>query len=188
MQIPLVMTILGKDQLGVVDLVAQTLSEHGANWLESRMSHLGGQFAGILRVTVDSGRSNQLIEALKRLEPRLIVVVHPDEEQQPEPAEVTYADLEVIGVDRPGIVHQISHALAKHGVNVEELQSECSSAAMSGEMLFRAIARLHIPKACDVEQLEMDLGRIAEDLLIEVSLEELPLDEEPEPLQGGKMS
>jgi len=35
-----------------VDSLAGIVADHGGNWLESRMSRLGGQFAGILRVQV----------------------------------------------------------------------------------------------------------------------------------------
>jgi glycine cleavage system regulatory protein len=56
---------------------------------------------------------------------------------------------------------------------VEELQSGCESAAMSGETLFRASAKLSIPDSCDVTQLRERLGKIAGDLIVEVSLEPL---------------
>ena len=46
----LIMTIIGADRPGLVQLVASRVADHGGNWLESRMCHLGGQFAGIARV------------------------------------------------------------------------------------------------------------------------------------------
>ena len=64
-----------------------------------------------------------------------------------------------------------SHALAGAGVNVEELHTECVSAAMSGETLFKARAKLSIPKTCDVAELKQTLEKIAADLLVDVSLE-----------------
>jgi glycine cleavage system regulatory protein len=67
-----------------------------------------------------------------------------------------------------------------HGVNVEELQSECSSAAMSGETLFKARAKLSIPQSCDAKRLREQLEKIASDLIVDVSLAELPL-AQPEP-------
>jgi glycine cleavage system regulatory protein len=78
--------------------------------------------------------------------------------------------LEIVGQDRPGIVREISGALASHGVNVEELQTECASAAMSGETLFKARAKLSIPAACNIEDLRRELEKIAEDLIVEISL------------------
>ncbi len=45
MQRMLVMTVIGQDRPGLVDSVAELVAAHGGNWLESRMSRLGGQFA-----------------------------------------------------------------------------------------------------------------------------------------------
>src|SRR5512135_534215 len=146
MQRSLVMTVIGQDRPGLVDSVAGVVAEQGGNWLESRMSRLGGQFAGILRVEVPSENEPALVVGLKKLESRgLTVVVHPD---QPKASALAPRQnlLEIVGQDRPGIVREISHALASFGVNVEELETECSSAAMSGETLFKARARLSLPE------------------------------------------
>jgi glycine cleavage system regulatory protein len=174
MQRMLVMTVIGPDRTGLVESVAGLVTEHGGNWLESRMSRLGGHFAGILRVEVPSEKESLLVAALKKLESRgLTVVVHPD---QPKalPATARLSVLEIVGQDRPGIVRQISHALASFGVNVEELHTECASAAMSGETLFKARATLSIPESCDTAQIRQKLEKIAEDLIVEISLAELP--------------
>jgi glycine cleavage system regulatory protein len=101
------------------------------------------------------------------------VVVHSDRPHGVA-AEGPLSVLEIVGQDRPGIVRQISHALASFGVNVEELHTECASAAMSGETLFKARARLSIPKSCDVTRLRETLEKIAADLIVEISLETAP--------------
>jgi len=44
---------------------------------------------------------------------------------------------------------------------------------MSGEPLFQAAARLHLPADCDVAALKKDLEKIAADLLVDVSFVEL---------------
>ena len=174
MQRLLVMTVIGQDRPGLVESVAALVAEHGGNWLESRMSRLGGQFAGILRVEVPSENEPPLVEALKRLESRgLTVVVHPDQ-SKPLPVLARQSVLDIVGQDRPGIVREISHALASFGVNVEELETECASAAMSGETLFKAHARLSIPESCNTAQIRQQLERIAADLIVEISLAELP--------------
>jgi len=81
--------------------------------------------------------------------------------------------LEIIGADRPGIVREITSALARAGVNVEEFSSEVSSAPMSGETLFKASARLQLPAHCDLVTLARDLEKIAADLLVDVSFAEV---------------
>jgi glycine cleavage system regulatory protein len=42
----LVLTVIGPDRPGLVEALAETIASYGANWLESRMSHLEGWFAG----------------------------------------------------------------------------------------------------------------------------------------------
>lgn len=172
MQHSLVMTVIGNDRPGLVDSVASIVAEHGGNWLASRMSRLGGQFAGIVQVDVPEKNSQPLTDALKALHARgLTVVVHSDQPQTVTARQTNI--LEIVGQDRPGIVRQISHTLAEFGVNVEELHTECSSAAMSGETLFKARAVLNIPASCNVSELRQQLERIAADLIVEISLENL---------------
>ena len=175
MQHALVMTIVGPDRPGLVDSVAALVAEHKGNWLESRMSRLGGQFAGILRVEVPPGSEADLVAALKKLDSRgLAIVVTPDTTEVPIAApSARFSFLEVVGQDRPRIVSQIARVLAGYGVNVEELHTECASAAMSGETLFKARAKLSIPESCDSGEIRRKLEKIAEDLIVEITLAEI---------------
>jgi glycine cleavage system regulatory protein len=165
-----VMTILGRDQPGLVDRVASTVAQHGGNWLESRMAHLWGQFAGILRAEVPAEQESHLLEALQALEQQgLAIALHT--EPPPPPSQTAATTLELLGQDRPGIIRQISAALARHRVNVEELETRCESAPMTGELLFRARALLHIPSDCDRASLQTELERIAADLMVDLRLD-----------------
>lgn len=168
----LVMTVIGTDRPGLVESVAAVVADHEGNWLESRMSRLGGQFAGILRAEVPPARENELVAALKQMGERgLTVVVQPDQVRQQ--AALRMYVLEIVGQDRPGIVREISSALAAHNVNVEELETECVSAAMSGESLFKAHATLGVPREADLGAVRSKLEKIAEDLIVELQLVEL---------------
>jgi glycine cleavage system regulatory protein len=173
MQIPVVMTIIGPDRTGLVESVARTVAEQGGNWLESRMCHLGGEFAGILRVEIGENKKAALLEALHKLQSNgLQIVVRPDHPAAA-PTAGRQTKLEIVGADRPGIVREITSALARAGVNVEEFSSEIVSAPMSGEPLFKAFARLQLPAGCDQAALKAGLEKIAADLLVDVSFGEL---------------
>ena len=171
MQIPLVMTLIGPDRTGLVESVARTVAEHGGNWLESRMCRLGGEFAGILRIEIPAEKKAALLTALQKIS-GLNVVVRPDETKI-SPVNARQTKLEIVGSDRPGIVREITSALARAEVNVEEFSSEVVSAPMSGETLFKASARLQLPEHCDLAALKKDLEKIAADLLVDVSFGEL---------------
>jgi len=172
MPIPLVMTIISPDRTGLVESVARTVADHGGNWLESRMCRLGGEFAGILRVEIPEPKKNALVAALQKLETRgLQIVVRDDAPVAPPAGKLT--QLEIIGADRPGIVREITSALARAGVNVEEFSSQVASAPMSGETIFKAIARLQIPAHCNPATLRHELEKIAADLLVDISFVEV---------------
>lgn len=166
----LVMTVLGPDRKGIVGSVARLVAEQGGNWLESRMCRLGGEFAGIVRVSVPKAQQPALEAALGKL-PGLTIVVRGDE-TSPTAAEASLVALEVMGQDRPGIVREITGALSTQGINVEELATECVSAPMSGEMLFQAKAKILVPAHVELNHLRQTLeGGLAG---LTVELERLP--------------
>lgn len=171
METPFVLSVIGPDRPGIVESIASTVEGAGGNWLESRMCRLGGQFAGILSVSVPRDSKESFLEAIAALEGKGLSIVARESEQEPELICREVATVEIVGHDRPGIVNQISKALAKRGVNVEDLTTECRSAPMSGEALFEARARVCIPADCDSDALRDDLERIASDLMVDVTFE-----------------
>jgi glycine cleavage system regulatory protein len=173
MQMPLVMTIIGPDRTGLVESVARVVADHGGNWLESRMCRLGGEFAGILRVEIPAEKKSALLAALQKLQANGLQIIVRDDSPAVEKDSGKLTKLEIVGSDRPGIVREITSALARANVNVEEFFSEVVSAPMSGETLFKASARLQLPAHCDLAALKEDLEKIAADLQVDVSFAEI---------------
>lgn len=167
-----VVTLLGADRPGLVELVAGVIAANGGNWLESRMSRLGGKFAGLLRAELPPDRVQAALAALSALEGRGLKVVAEVAPRAPADAGDKPMQLELVGLDRPGIVREISQLLAASGVNVEELVTNRTSAPMSGEMLFEARAHVRVPAGMNVASLRAGLERIASDLVVEVKLED----------------
>ncbi|MEM7014381.1 MAG: ACT domain-containing protein, partial [Verrucomicrobiota bacterium] len=62
-----VITVLGEDRPGIVESLAAAVADHGGNWIESRMAHLAGQFAGIVQVETDRSRASELRKAIGQL-------------------------------------------------------------------------------------------------------------------------
>jgi glycine cleavage system regulatory protein len=166
----LVLTVIAKDQPGLVECVARCISEHGGNWLESRMSRMAGQFAGILRVDVPLNAHAGLLAALEALQAQGIRVQVAAGGAAPE-AVCKAIRLELVGNDRPGIVRDITRLLSSHGVNLESLSTEVVPAPMSGELLFQAQALLGVPQSLTLEQLQAHLETLADDLMVELKLQ-----------------
>lgn len=173
MNTTLVLTVIGEDRPGLVESLSGVIATHGGSWLESRMARLAGKFAGILRASVPSDRANMITADLASLEARGLKVVVEVAAEAPVALPVRALRLELIGDDHPGIVRDISHALAQRGINVEELHTEIVSAPMSGDPLFKASARLAAPAALSLDELRDEIERLSVDLVVDISLGDL---------------
>ncbi len=166
----LVLTILGRDQPGLVDSLAAIVAEHGGNWVESRMAHLAGQFAGILRVEIAPAQADALSTAVKNLTAQgLESMVCADPTGIA--ATGTIVQLSLVGLDQPGIVRKVSQVLAAKGINVEELATECTAAPTTGQSLFHATAQLRLPQGLGIETLRVALEQVAADMMVDLTLE-----------------
>ena len=68
MKTSVIVTLIGADRAGLVSALATRASACGANWMESSMARLAGQFAGIVQLQVDAARAAELEAALRELE------------------------------------------------------------------------------------------------------------------------
>lgn len=166
----LVMTIIASDRPGIVELVSACVADHGGNWLESRMCRLAGRFAGLARVDVPAERVAELRQALQGLEAGGLRVALEGGTAEGAVAGATF-ELELVGQDRPGILRAVTGVLAAHGVNVEELTSDCVSAPMGGGSLFQARARVVVPAGVKLEEVRAGLEKIAHDLMVDLRLQ-----------------
>jgi len=167
----LVVTLVGPDRPGLVGTVSDVVRRHDGNWLESRMSHLAGQFAGIVLIDVSTDRSAALIAELQQLgDQGLKVVTELDASPAPTSVTGTLWSLSVVANDRPGIVREVTSVLASHDVNVEELTTECAEAPLAGGQIFKANAQVRLPDGLTTDLLQEELERLATDLMIDFSL------------------
>ncbi|MDG9925930.1 MULTISPECIES: glycine cleavage system protein R [unclassified Pseudomonas] len=165
----LVLTVIAPDQPGLVERIAQCIAAHGGNWLESRMSRMAGQFAGILRVAVPAEGYDELVDGLQGLNTHGIRVLVAESGIKPS---CTWKPihLDLVGNDRPGIVRDITRLLAEHGINVESLTTEVAPAPMSSEPLFHADAVLAVPLTLSLDLLRDKLESLADDMMVELNL------------------
>jgi glycine cleavage system regulatory protein len=165
----LVLTVIGNDKPGLVEALSQVIASNSGNWLESSMSQLAGKFAGILRVSVADTQVDKLIAALQNFPPDLKLLIERATADSTEDS-AQAVTLNLLGNDRPGIIREISRVLAGLSVNVEKLSTECVPAPMSGESIFKADALLKVPADLELEILQSELERLADDLIVEIQL------------------
>ncbi len=168
----LVLTVIGDDRSGLVEALAGAVTRHGGNWNRSSMARLGTKFAGIVEISVTEEHVDGLIDELGPLQSQgLLHITAERVTDAPAPAANEGRwQLRLVGQDRPGIVHEIAHALAHNGVSIEELQTSTISAPMSGETLFEATAVLVATTGADRTALAADLEALANELMVELEL------------------
>ena len=179
----LILTLVGPDRPGLVSRISEQVAARGGSWLESRMAHLAGQFAGIVLVRVPDIERERLADDLAALRVEgLQVSLHEalssdtpgqDAPGGAPPMQPAYV-LELVCQDRPGILREVTRVLASSGVNIEELTTRILSGSFSGESLFRCEARLRIPAAGEIETLRGELERLGNDLMVDLRLTEPP--------------
>ena len=171
METSYIVTFIGDDRPGLVEAVSGVIEQNKGNWHESRLSQLGGKFAGLVLVSLPSEGGSALEQALKGLSSHgLSVRVTPT---APGTVIASSRDitLAVIGPDRIGIVREVSRALASHRVNVIEMDSKVSSAPMSSEQLFEARIEAQIPQDIALDDLMDTLDEIANQMTLDITLE-----------------
>lgn len=167
MRATLLLTVVGEDRTGLVELLAKRIAEAGGNWEECRLARLSGQFAGIVIVTIDAARVDALTESLRQLTGCTVTSrVTSTAAASPSGARVRLA---VTGDDRPGIVRDVCGLLAALGVNVEELESSVGSAPMSGEAMFVARARLLVPSNVALRDVRDKLESLGNELMVDLT-------------------
>ena len=170
MSVELVLSISASDRPGLVKTVSQLVSSHGGSWIDSSMARLGGEFAGVLHIAVPASSVPALEKAMDELALQDInVTVRREVGAAPRGQR---SILELTGIDHPGIVHEISSALAAHGVSIDELHTQVFPGSMTGERHFAAKAVVVLPPELSQDALRDELEQIATDIMVELDLKE----------------
>jgi glycine cleavage system regulatory protein len=132
------------------------------------MARLAGKFAGVVCLEVPADSLAELERAVRELDAEgLKLTVERGATQSDQHG----LSIEVVGLDRPGIVRDVSAALARHRVNIDELDTEVASASMSGEPLFQARIHVLLPRDVNLDALRRDLEGIADELMVDLTLD-----------------
>ena len=168
MQVPLIITILGPDQPGLVSSLSKIVEVHNANWSESRMAHLAGKFAGILQVSVADINKEALTTDLKKLQTEALKISIETSDSTSKSQTTKTLNVEILCQDRVGIINDVTEVLATLNVNIEELDSTVKEASMSGGMLFCAELKLGLPENVDADTVEDTLEEMSDQFMIDM--------------------
>lgn len=166
-----IITFIGDDRPGLVEALSTAIENNRGNWHESRLSQLGGKFAGLILISLPADDGAALERDLKALSSSGLSVRVTPAAEAAAPSSGKSVTLTVLGPDRLGIVKEISHALAQRDINVVEMDTQVDSAAMSGEALFRARIDALVPEHTDMDDLSDSLDEIANHMTLDIDLD-----------------
>lgn len=159
----LVFTAVGTDRTGIVSEITKLTSEFGCNIVDSRMAVLGNEFTLIMLL-------NGKRSAINQVETRLPILAHSlglltiskrtsDHELKPISH---YVDVEIVVLDKPGILKEIAHFFAKRKIDISSLRSdkEPKTKVATSNIL------VSITDSVDFEKLQTDFQKLCDKLAI----------------------
>lgn len=168
-----ILVVSGSDRPGLTKALADAVLAAGGNWLESHLSRLGGKYVGSVLVELDAAALPALEAQVRGVDATgLHVALVPAQE----PADATPAPggealtVELVGQDRPGIVREVTTALAALGVNIDSLTTSTKRGAWSGESLFRAEARVTLPVGVGRDRVQAVLEGISGEVMVDFTV------------------
>lgn len=165
----LILSVVGSDRPGLTEALAAAVLAAGGNWLESRLSRLGGLYVGSVLVELDAGAVDGLRAAAQAVDAQgLEVRIAPAVEASDAAGDALYFNL--VGQDRPGIVHQVTATLSGLHVNIEAFDTHISAEPHSGLPLFHMEAHLRLPPGLAASAVQTALEEISAEIMVDLSL------------------
>ena len=169
-----ILSILGKDQPGIVAAVTGVLFAQNCNVENVSQTILQTEFAGIFIVSLPDDLSLETLkQALKAILHPLDLNVHIKPLRDPKPLSTSPECEPFIittkGPDRKGLVAGITEIIARHGVNITNLQAVFKGGDEPGDNIM--IYEVDVPIDLDQKRLEHELRQRAKELLLDISIQ-----------------
>jgi len=166
-----ILTAMGKDRVGIVDDLTTLILEGKCNVEESRMAVLGGEFAVILLLSGNHENVKALTRDMPGKGTGLGLQITMKETRPPQAApEARPYLLESVSLDTPGIVHSITSLLRRHGVNIDDLETDTTPAPWTGAPMFVMRARLTVPGGVSISTLREEVEALEAEQNLDIKL------------------
>lgn len=165
----LILTAVGPDRVGIVETIAEFITRLGGNIEDSKMAVFCGEFAVIVLITGAAENLHKVANACRELESRtgLTFSIKTPAARKAAEALLPY-ELTASCMDHPGIVHKLSQALSKAGVNIESMETKTDAAPDSGTPIFRLEALVSVPAGASVDLLRERFAEIQREENIDI--------------------
>ncbi|MBV1916784.1 MAG: amino acid-binding protein [Sphingomonadaceae bacterium] len=166
MRMEVIMMAVGDDRPGLTQSLADAIVDANGNWLESHFARLGGKYVGSVLVALPADKLTVLERAAGRMDASgLTVTIQPASGDTAETGRKL--GFELVGKDRPGIVREVSTALAGLSVSIDSLETATEEGAMFGGTVFRARAEVLVPETVSFDSVRSALEEISGEIMVD---------------------
>jgi len=162
----LVITFIGEDRPGIVEGISSIINDFQGEWVESRLANLSGKFTGILSVNFPESNIQKAMACLKNNPIDGISLQVEEVSAHISDSQGECVSFEIIGHDKPGIVHSVSALLMANNATINSLESEIFDAPMTGEKLFQSDITICLVDMSKLDKLCEDLEKLGIELVI----------------------
>ena len=153
-------TIVGDDRPDIINALAKTTRSLGGEWIKSKVSRLDGQFAAIMKVSIDEAQKEKLNQTLEKEFADITFSYAEVREVQPEHTNIH--DLVLDCDDRPGLTKEITRALYDLNLRPENLEVSRLPVFQLGKTVYSVKMRVGIPDSLSKEELSDVLIKVCD--------------------------
>jgi glycine cleavage system transcriptional repressor len=168
-----VLTVVGKDRPGIIAKVTEVLYRSGCNLHDMSMTILEQELAMMVIVSLDGAKKKAIESRLNGLSGEMpLTFFWKDLKTSGAAKTASKANLSclvtAIGKDRTGIVYEVSRLMARHGLNITDLNSRVLGSGTNA--LYAMMLEVDIPKKFSLKKLSTHLHALARKLRIEIQV------------------
>jgi glycine cleavage system transcriptional repressor len=168
----LAISAIGSDRTGMVHDLTRTIADCGGNVIESRMSALGSEFVMALLVSGNWHSLAKIETEVKRIaDAGQIAIQIRRTETRPIRAEMLPYSVDIVCLDQPGIVSNVSGFFSARGVDIAELDTHSYAAAHTGAPMFSVRLVVNVPSRIHLGVLREEFMDFCDHLNLDAILE-----------------
>lgn len=166
-------SVVGKDQPGIVAAITGGLFKLGCNIADSSCTMLAGEFAMILIVSLKRPFSkSRLIDELKPVCDKIgmtlgVRTLHADELVRHE-SDGEICMISVYGADQPGIVYRVTRELAARSINITDLNTKLIGT--TEKPVYVLMLEVALPEKETPDGVEQTLAALKKELNVEIGV------------------
>lgn len=167
----LVISAIGPNRPGLIEELARAILDCGCNIGDSRMAVLGSELAIMMALSGHWNAIAKFENLLGKLEESLDVkVIGKRSEPRVGTENLIPYGVEVVSIDHPGIVYEVTNFFSRRGINVEDLYTSSYPAPHTGASMFALHMTIGIPSDTAIASVRGDFMDFCDDLNLDAMM------------------